>query len=98
MSEILKVTEDLGVLRELRAKLEGDMDSRTLAEYAHTIGLYPLGYEEGQIHTICEYWPPGYEGEEGLLVWEVGLDSPVHDADEDDGWGEVFGEHEPPAG
>lgn len=85
------VTEDAELTAQLWARFES-LGSRGLAEYAHSLGLFPPGYREGHQDSICEYGPPGHEGR-GFLVWESGLDSPSGDdqereeySDDDDPW------------
>jgi hypothetical protein len=80
------VTEDPELEAHLRAKLrarpeDGGLGSARLAEYAYTLGLYPPGYEEGQVHGIGLHGTADSERE--YLFWDVGLE-PVDEDDPND--------------
>ena len=68
------VAEDPTMVEQLRAKLH-EVGSFKVCEFAYSLGLYPPGYEEGQVHSIELASPPGHEGEP-YVMWSVGLESP----------------------
>lgn len=103
------VTHDEELLKKLWAKWkakpeDGGLDSHGMAQYAHSMGLYPPGYEEGQKHSITLLGLSDAGPE--YLVWSIGLDRPDptyldqdrEEADDDDDdfddtvWGELFPE------
>lgn len=68
----LIVTRDPELEAQLRARVD-DVSSQALAEYAHSLGLYPPGYTEGSNPPIALAWPPGVDyDDDGLLIWDVG--------------------------
>lgn len=96
------VTQDNELLEKLWARFS-ELGTFGLATYAYSLGLYPPGYEEGQLHSITAVGFSDTEPE--CLVWSIGLDRPDptyldqareegdDDDDEfDDGtiWGELF--------
>jgi hypothetical protein len=87
--EIHRVTDDPQQNRELLARYY-ELDTFTFAEYAHGLGLYPPGYEEGQRHSVSIYYPPDADpNSDGILIWDtssVGEVSEIADDElEDDG-------------
>lgn len=81
------VTTDPRLLAQLHARFD-ELGSWGLAAFAHSLGLFPPGYEPSQEHSISEYAPPGHSGAP-FLVWDAGLDSSDAeqsraDRDEDD--------------
>lgn len=50
------------------------LSSRELAEYAHSLGLYPPpGFDEGKNPPIALAWPAWMPDDaDGVLVWDTG--------------------------
>ncbi|MGH8794281.1 MAG: hypothetical protein ACRDXX_16740 [Stackebrandtia sp.] len=70
--DALIVTHDPELEALLRDRAD-QMSSQELAEYAHTLGLYPSGYAQGSNPPIAFAWPPDSDYDEpGLLIWDVG--------------------------
>jgi|GEM_PF-2352028 len=84
MTTWVKVTDDPEIDAELRERAE-TMSSRALAEYAHSLGLFPPGYGERMDPPIALAWPPGASfDDEGLIVWNIGSpgEDEANDGDE----------------
>lgn len=84
MDTWVKVTDDPALDALLRERVE-TMSSRALAEYAHSLGLYPPGYGDQMDPPIAVTWPPGTPFEaDGVLVWDIGDDNEdeLHDGDQ----------------
>jgi hypothetical protein len=66
--EYFRVTDDPELESRLLDRLDHDLDTHSLAEYAVSIGLVPPGWSAGQV-------PPGIvtvwidDADEGTLVW-----------------------------
>lgn len=69
---VLRVTDDPDLEALLRERVD-TMSSRNLAEYAHSLGLYPPGHDDGSDPPIALAWPPHLADDvNGILVWDVG--------------------------
>jgi hypothetical protein len=68
----LRVTNDPALEARLRERVD-ELSSRQLAEFAHSLGLYPPGFEEGRNPPIALAWPAWMDDDaDGVLVWDVG--------------------------
>lgn len=68
----LRVTDDPDLEARLRERVDS-LSSRELAEYAHSLGLYPPGYTEGLNPPIALAWPAWMSDDaDGILVWDTG--------------------------
>lgn len=68
---MLEVTDDPDLEALLRDRIDL-LSSRELAEYAHSLGLYPPGFGESVDPPIALCWPPGMPNEaDGVLVWDL---------------------------
>lgn len=67
----LQVTDDPQLDAQLRDRLD-DLTSRELAEYAHSLGLFPPNYGPGMNPPIALVWLPDMEDDdEGVLMWDA---------------------------
>lgn len=79
-----RVTDDPDLEAELFRLFETTMDSRALAEHAHSLGLYPPGYGPRMDPPIVLAWPPNApDGGHGILIWDMGDDDDEQAADEE---------------
>jgi hypothetical protein len=68
----LRVTDDPNLEELLRERVDR-LSSRELAEYAHSLGLYPPGFDEGKNPPIALAWPAWMPDDaDGVLVWDIG--------------------------
>ncbi|MEU5156518.1 hypothetical protein [Glycomyces sp. NPDC021274] len=68
----LQVTNNPELEARLRERVD-TLSSRELAEYAHSLGLYPPGFEEGRNPPIALAWPAWMPDDaDGVLVWDIG--------------------------
>jgi len=69
----VRVTDDPELEAHLLELMESTMDSRALAEYAHSLGLYPPGYGPTMDPPIALVWPPGTPDDgTGVIAWDIG--------------------------
>ena len=67
----LRVTDDPEIEARLRDRAE-EMTSRELAEYAHSIGLYPPGFGPDMNPPITLVWLPDMSyDEDGIPMWDA---------------------------
>jgi len=84
VSQYYVVTEDPEQAERLADRLDTDLDTHTLADYALSIGLKPPGWQEGQpLPGIVEVWPD--DADDGVLVWasSPGLAEPPEETADD---------------
>ena len=75
------VTDDADLDAALKEKVD-DLTSQELAEYAHSLGLYPPCYGPTMNPPIALAWLPGMDYEEdGVLVWDIGEDDQDNDSE-----------------
>lgn len=80
----VRVTDDPEVEARLLELFETTMDSRALAEYAHSLGLYPPGYGPTMDPPITLVWPQDTpDGGVGVIAWDVGDDDDEQAADDE---------------
>jgi len=66
-----KVTDDPDLERQLRERID-DLGSREMAEFAHSLGLYPPGFGPTMNPPIALAWFPDMDfDEDGVIVWDV---------------------------
>ncbi|CAM3461011.1 hypothetical protein STSO111631_20190 [Stackebrandtia soli] len=71
----VKVTDDPDLDALLWERVDA-LSSQALAEYAHSLGLFPPGYGPTMNPPIALAWPPGTPDDgDGILVWDIGDDS-----------------------
>ncbi|MFC4334060.1 hypothetical protein ACFPET_02485 [Salininema proteolyticum] len=64
------MTHDPELDAKLRAKVD-ELDSRALAEYAHTLNLFPPGWADGANPPISLAWPADDFDSDGVLIWDT---------------------------
>ena len=79
--KIYPVTDDRELAQQIIDKIDEATDHFEVEEFAHSLGLYPPWWKEGDETTIGLYWPPGTDPstDEGVPVW--GLEGLPEQAD-----------------
>lgn len=74
MTDYVRVTDSPDLETRLRDQLDV-LSSRQLAEYAHSLGLYPPGYDDGSDPPIVLVWPPDMPDDaDGIIMWDLAPD------------------------
>jgi hypothetical protein len=67
----LRVTDDPRLEASLLERVD-ELSSRELADFAHSLGLFPPGYSESTNPPIALVWPAGMDDDdEGVLMWDA---------------------------